>query len=142
MQKGTFQPIRGEKSDEVIPLTRMPVVPDWICEEGKRIWREEGPNLLRMGLLSERDIRAFARYCQYAGLFERLSADLQNENLVVVLPNGIEGPNQKFKLAMDCDAKADKYGKQFGLSPSTRKNVPKQEQKQADDPISQLHRSA
>lgn len=136
--KGTFQPCRAETEPKVLPLSRMPIIPAWICEEGARIWREQGPGLLQRGLLTPGDIGAFSRYCQFSGLFEKLMAELANEQLVVTMPNGVEGPNQKFKLALDCQNQADKIGRQFGFTPSTRKNVPTVEQKREESPFEKL----
>lgn len=124
-KRGTFQPVRGEKSGEIMPLSRMPIAPAWICEEGKRIWRDLGPNLLRDGHLTASDTRAFARYCHLEGLFEALMAGITPETVIDTLPNGIESPAQRFKVAMDCHKEADKIGKRFGFDPASRKNVPK-----------------
>jgi P27 family predicted phage terminase small subunit len=122
--RGTYQPCREVDPQPIASLSRMPNVPDWLGDEGKRIWREQGANLLKSGLLTESDIVAFSRYCQYAGLFERLMRELSTDDLVLTLPNAITTPNPKFKMALDCQNQADKLGKQFGLSPATRKNVP------------------
>ena len=122
--RGTYQPCRDIEPQAITPLSRMPNVPDWLGDEGKRIWREQGANLLKAGLLSDSDIIAFSRYCQYAGLFERLMRELSTDDLVLVLPNAITTPNPKFKMALDCQNQADKIGRQFGLSPATRKNLP------------------
>jgi P27 family predicted phage terminase small subunit len=141
-KKGTLQPIRANKDTDVVPLSRMPYVPDWICEEGKRIWREQGPNLLRKGLLGEEDVSAFARYCQFAGLFENLMSKLPTDQLIIKGFAGMDVANPRFKLAMDCQVQADKLGRQFGLSPSTRKEVPRPEPKKDDNPLGDLLRSA
>lgn len=118
----------------------MPNVPEWIGDEGKRIWREQGANLLKSGFLTESDIVAFSRYCQYAGLFERLMRELSTDELVLTLPNAITTPNPKFKMALDCQNQADKLGKQFGLSPATRKNVPPPKEAEPEDFFEQFLR--
>lgn len=137
---GTYQPSRDIEPQTVIPLLRMPPVPEWICEEGKRKWREEGPNLLRTGLLASSDVGSFARYCQFAGLFEKLMGELSGKPMVVTMPNGVEGPNQLFKMAVDCQNQADKLGRQFGLSPSTRKNVPLPKAEEEEDEFDRVFR--
>ena len=131
--KGTYQPSREVKPQVVNALSRMPNVPEWIGDEGKRIWREQGANLLKSGLLTESDMVAFSRYCQYAGLFERLMRELSTDELVLTLPNAITTPNPKFKMALDCQNQADKLGKQFGLSPATRKKVPPPQEGEPED---------
>lgn len=118
----------------------MPVVPDYICEQGKRIWREVGPKLLEAELLTENEIFAFARYCNYMGLYARLMEELGTEELIVVLPNGTPTPNPKWKMANDCQDRADRLGRQFGLSPSTRKDVPAKRTGMKENPILALLR--
>ena len=131
--KGTHQPYRDTEPQAVTPLSRMPNVPDWLGDEGKRIWREQGANLIKVRLLTESDIFTFSRYCQYAGLFERLMKELSTDDLVLVLPNAITTPNPKFKMALDCQNQADRIGRQFGLSPATRKNVPQPREAEPED---------
>ena len=137
---GTYQASRDIEPQAVTPLTRMPTIPEWICDEGKRIWREEGPNLLRTGILTASDIGSFSRYCQFSGLFEKLMAQLVGQELVVTMPNGVEGPNPTFKMAIDCQNQADKLGRQFGLSPSTRKNVPLPKAAEPEDEFDRIYR--
>lgn len=122
--QGTYKPGRDTEPQAVTPLSRMPPVSDWICDEGKRTWREQGANLIRAGLLTDEDIPFFARFCHFTGMFEKLTAEMANESIVVTLNNGVTAPNPKHKIALDFHKEAEKLGKQFGFSPATRKNVP------------------
>ena len=88
-RRGTYLPGRDDKPQAATPLTELPPVPQWIGDDGKRVWLEQGSTLLKAGLLSESDIVTFSRYCQYAGMFERLMKELGNEDLVLTLPNAI-----------------------------------------------------
>lgn len=140
VQRGTNQPYRMKKETEepqLKTLSRMPVVPDYICPMGQRIWRETGPKLLEAGLLTDNEIFAFGRYCHYMGLYMRLMGELNEEEIIVTLPNGVDVPNPKWKMANDCQDRADRLGKQFGLSPSTRKDVPAKQEKR-EHPLAAL----
>lgn len=139
--KGTFQPIRAENQSDIVPLSRMPVVPDWICDEGKGIWREYGPNLLRKGLLSEQDLFSFETLCHNWGMYKKLIIEMAkgNDTPTIVQPNGIEGINPKLKAAHECLKIGNELAKHFGLTPATRKLVPAKKD-EVSDPVGDLLR--
>lgn len=134
-KRGTFQKVRAT-SGKIVPLNRMPPMPAWLCIEGQKIWREQGPKLVRDGLLSDSDTQNFAKYCQFSGMFERIMAKLSEktdaDQWITSSSNGTEMIDPLFKMAMDCQNQSDKIARQFGLSPATRKNVPKKAEKKGN----------
>ena len=141
VQRGTNQPCRmkkGGKSAVTSPPVKLPSPPKYLHERGRIIWKKYGKSLMEQGLLAENEFLAFGRFCQEMGLYEQLMEELQDEHLIVTLPNFIQTPNPKLKLAHDCQDRADRLGRQFGLSPSSRKDMPAQKNDNKPHPLAGL----
>lgn len=140
-KRGQSQPVKLNRSgsDESIgPKTKLPTAPKYLSKEARGIWRKLGKTLADAGLLSETETYAFGRYCQAMGLYERLMEELNSEDLTVALPNGIIATNPKLKIANDYQTQADRLGRQFGLSPSSRKDVPAKKKDAVENPLMAL----
>lgn len=58
------RPTQQDRSSEPKPNAIAPVAPDWMEPEAKVAWEYLAPKMERLGILTEIDGNAFARYCQ------------------------------------------------------------------------------
>lgn len=127
--KGTYRPDRAA-SNEPQPQVKAPSCPAWLHAEAKREWKRIIKILLANGLVTELDRAALAAYCQaYAEWWEMER---------VIKENGRWGMSETGyfyqmpwvnirNAALD---RMDKFGKQFGYSPSARTRVSAEPEKE------------
>lgn len=53
-----------DRGKEPKPEAKAPPAPDWLEPEAKVVWKYLAPKMERLGILTEIDGNAFARYCQ------------------------------------------------------------------------------
>ncbi len=126
--KGTLRPDLAREEVPIIPLSRMPVVPDWICEHGKRVWREVGPKVLERGHLDAEGVETFAQYCHWMGLVRECVEKIGDSHTVVGF-GGSELVNPLYKLMNDAQKNADRIGPKFGILPLDRQRIPDKKDK-------------
>lgn len=58
------RPAQQDRGKEPKPVALSPVRPDWLLPEAAAAWDYLAPKMERLGILTEIDGNAFARYCQ------------------------------------------------------------------------------
>lgn len=106
----------------------VPEPPEWLESYAKGKWREAAPPLHRMGLLSEVDLSFFAAYCQSYARW-RAAEEWISENGGTILLRDKDGKARSVVRAPQAItaqaalADMNRFGSQFGLSPSSRTSI-------------------
>jgi P27 family predicted phage terminase small subunit len=134
---------RGHRSlpkpeEEITPLALMPEAPSWLAPEAQREWTALAPKLFRLGLLTEVDGAALAAYCSSLATWARCQRVLDEEGLVVVLPNGYTQQHAMVAIANKALDKIRQFGSEFGLSPASRSRLHVPAPGDPVDPIADL----
>ena len=116
------------RRDEPQPGTKPPRCPSWMRPEAKAAWRLLVPKLARLGLLTEIDGNALARYCDAWARWKSAAESLAKNGefytkkgpdgaLLGVFPHPAAG--QYIKLAQ----MLNRLESDFGLTPSARADL-------------------
>jgi P27 family predicted phage terminase small subunit len=120
------RPIRAEPQPPV--PAEMPKPPAYLTATAKKQWRQLGPELHRLGLLTVIDITTFAALCQAYGdwvearaaIADMAAADPISHGLTVKGSTGSLVQNPVVAIAERAAQDMVKYGAKFGLSPTDR----------------------
>lgn len=114
-------PSKEERVQQNI-LTEMPPPPDYLGDYGTKEWLRTGPNLVRMKMLGESDLPAFAAYCMNIELMINAQLDIKENGMQVM---GHRGWVRNPAIAAFGQASTAIRGfvSEFGLSPSARSRI-------------------
>lgn len=137
------RPLNKKEAKPVVPLT-MPDPPEFLNEEGKREWFRRGPDLLRLGILTEADVAPFAAYCQAYGrwhaaeltLIEMGRSDLLTGAMLINTKGGNTIQNPMLGVANRAQEQMTRLAAEFGMTPSARSRINVDEL--ANDPLALL----
>ena len=106
----------------------VPEPPEWLESYAKGKWREAAPPLHRMGLLSEVDLSFFAAYCQSYARWRAAEEWISENGGTIVLRDKDGNARSVVRAPQAITAQAaladmNRFGSQFGLSPSSRTNI-------------------
>jgi hypothetical protein len=93
------------------PMVGLPMCPDTLTGNARRIWEEKGPGLVRAGVMTELDGPAFADWCMSEALIDRYR-QLGDEI-------GIDDIRTALNLLKERRAQHA----QFGMTPSSRSKI-------------------
>ena len=121
---------RPISDDEPKPLVTpgVPEPPDWLEAYAKDEWGVVAPELHRMGLLTAVDLTAFAAYCQSYARW-RTAEEWMSENGNTIVLRDKDGKTKavgraaQAMVAQAALADMNRFGSQFGLSPSARTSI-------------------
>jgi len=127
---------RGPKTKNLqlrrITPGRAPRRPRWLQGHARKKWESLVPQLRDIGLIREVDVDLLAAYCQAYGEFMDLTELITEPLIKTVKGNWIQHPglacrNAAYKRMLQ-------IGKEFGLSPKSRKDLDclKQKAKESD----------
>ena len=119
------RPTQQDRSGEPKPIALAPVAPDWMEPEAKVAWEYLAPKMERLGILTEIDGNAFARYCQTWAKWRTCEDFLAQHGDVYAAKNAkgkVTGfvQHPQVNTAIKLDAALFAMEKQFGLTPSAR----------------------
>ena len=121
---------RPISDDEPKPLVSpgVPGPPDWLEAYAKDEWGVVAPELHRMGLLTLVDLTAFAAYCQsYARWRTAEEWITEHGEAIEILDRKGKVRNviraQQCQTSREALADMNRFGSQFGLSPSARTSI-------------------
>ena len=109
-------------------LTDVPAPPEWLEGYAKDEWRTLAPVLHGLGLLSEIDLSFFAAYTQSYARW-RAAEEWLTENSGAIILRDKDGKVRQISRAPQAVtaqaalADMNRYGSQFGLSPSSRTSI-------------------
>ena len=82
------RPIKTEEMEQLVGQVEEAVeasaeikAPDWVSEEGRKVWEFLAPRLLAMRILQRIDTLTFGRYCQDFGRWITLSKVIEDEGM-------------------------------------------------------------
>ncbi len=121
---------RPISDDEPKPLVSagVPEPPDWLEPYAKNIWGVLAPELHRLGLLTVLDLTTWAAYCQSYARWRTAEEWLtEHEETIELLDkkNKLRNVIRASACQTSREALADmnRFGSQFGLSPSARTSI-------------------
>ena len=121
---------RPISDDEPKPLVSpgVPDPPDWIESYAKDIWGVLAPELHRRGLLTGLDLTTWAAYCQSYARWRTAEEWLSEHDETIELrdrKNKVRNVIRASACQTSREALADmnRFGSQFGLSPSARTSI-------------------
>lgn len=114
---------RPGNTKEPQPQRIAPPPPSHLKGEAKREWRRLASELERMGLLTECDRAAFAIYCEAWAEYIMFRGMLESEGWFKETSNGYRQPHEAVALYKQAEQKILKYGREFGLTPSSRTGI-------------------
>jgi P27 family predicted phage terminase small subunit len=102
---------------------RVPPPPDHLKGLARRKWQKMAAQLHKIGVLTEIDQDALARYCVTYQRWREAEAKIAREGEVVLTVNGNQIQNPYLAIANRCMAQLNTLGAEFGLTPSSRAKV-------------------
>ncbi len=103
--------------------------PPWLDAVAKAEWRRLEPELARLGLLTVLDVAKFAGYCRWYARWRRYESQLsalarkKSGELLVMKKSGIVLQHPLVSMAKQAADMMNRFGSQFGLSPSDRASL-------------------
>ena len=113
---------------------RLPNAPAHLSAIGKKEWRRLGKEMLKLGLLSNIDMAAFAAYCQQYAMWVEASERVRDEGVIVYAKNGFPMMSQHLTIQNKAQAEMRKWLVEFGMTPSSRSRV-EVDKRKAEDPM-------
>lgn len=108
------------------PVNEGPQPPEWLNEEGRRVWNELAPRLTAMKILQIVDATTFGRYCQTFGTWVKLQHVLDEEGTTYES----ESPHGTYQRSHPAFNQADRLNRTliqmesgFGLNPADRQRL-------------------
>ncbi len=131
---GTVHYLRGNHSkkpasallDAVVPRTEISDPPEHLDEVALAEWRRLGPELARLGLVSQVDRAAQALYCSAWSHWvqaENKLRELGDDGLIGRTPNGFKQMGVWLMISNRAAEQVHKFMTEFGMSPSSRSRV-------------------
>lgn len=117
--RGSWQSKYGRAPGEVAPDVRAPDAPEWIGDVAREEWDRIVPELLALGLLARIDRATLTGYCVAWETYTRLYQDVRDHGDTYSTEKGIR-VRPEVKLLAEAAMNLIRFGRQFGLSPSSR----------------------
>lgn len=123
------------------PVIKIPDCPEWVNDEGRKIWDELAPRLERIGLLTEVDLYTFAFGCNAGGKHIQMEKEIKEYGVSCIHTNkgGNDNEVKRPQVAVS-DKSFEQFFKmvvEFGLSPSARNKI-EIKTESVDDPMEAL----
>jgi P27 family predicted phage terminase small subunit len=125
LKKLTGRSHHKQNPDEPKPErpSAVPPAPRWLGPVAKGLWRKMAKDLWELGVLTEIDLDALARYCVCWERWRKAERIIKEQGEIVKTPNGYSAQNPYLAIANKCLKQLDSLGAEFGCTPSTRTRV-------------------
>jgi len=120
--EGTFRPDRANKN-EPKPDPGIPDPPECLSPVALEKWKRITPELESLGLLTQIDGDALARYCQHYAIWVEAVGNVQEIGLVVKSKKGNPIQNPYLGIANRANDILAKLESEFGMTPSSRTRI-------------------
>lgn len=120
--QGTFRPDRANKN-EPKPDPGIPEPPECLSPVALEKWKAITPELEVLGLLTQIDGDAIARYCQHYAIWVEAMTQLQKTGLVVRTKEGNPIQSPYLGIANRANDILAKLEAEFGMTPSSRGRI-------------------
>lgn len=128
---------RGSKlarhaKDNPDPAVEAPQPPDWLDDIARTEWFYIVGELVSLGVVARIDRAALAGYCNAYSSLVKADRDIQEHGETATTDKGYEYQRPAVGMRAEARTAMLKYLREFGLSPSSRRNVNAQEKPKAD----------
>lgn len=113
----------GELKDELKPDVCLPDPPAHLLPEAKVEWVRLGPEMIRLGLITQLDRAEFASYCQHWARWvqaETKLKELGDSGLIDTTPSGYKQMGVWLQISHRAADGMHKSAREFGMTPSAR----------------------
>lgn len=137
--------LRGEAthSEPEVPLKAAPMAPTmpeaWLDskasrwnKERRRVWRHTVKELDALGVLGRADLEVLRSFVEAVVLRDRVTAELDGQNLVIVDEEGRSARNPNLVTLNQALGSVDRFARQLGCSPAIRLRMPRPEEPDED----------
>lgn len=114
--------------------------PSYLSNYGKKEWKRISPLLLKNGLLTEADVSALAAYCQAYNRWLEAEKLIRTYGYTAMTDKGNIIQRPEVGIANKAMDEMLKYGKEFGLTPSSRSSLHIDKPEEVEDPFMQFMR--
>jgi len=122
--QGTYRSDRAVSNEAKFPVpSRMPKPPDGLNEEGEKLWRVIGKQLLDVGLFTSADSVALEMLCMAYGRMKEADRLIILEGMVLKSSNGGYYQNPYLAIANRSWEQVRSMLSEFGLTPAERTRV-------------------
>ncbi len=104
-------------------LTRAPVCPQFLKGLARTQWNKMAPQLARLGVLTNIDLDALARYCTLYQRWRDAEREVARLGVIIRTTNGNLVQNPHLNVANRCNEQLNSLAAEFGLTPSSRSKV-------------------
>ena len=105
------------------PPRYKPRCPSHLSDEAKKEWRRISKELYYLGLLSKLDRAFLAAYCQVYARWVKAEQKISEEGEVFITEKGFPMQSPWVSIANKAMDLMNKFGSEFGMSPSSRTRV-------------------
>lgn len=113
----------GELREDLKPDVVLPDPPEHLMAEAKAEWVRLGPEMIRLGLITQLDRAEFALYCQYWARWTQAElklAELQEAGLIETTPSGYRQIGVWLQISNRAAEGMHRSADKFGMTPSAR----------------------
>lgn len=118
-----------EKTDEILKP------PSYLSTYAKKEWKRIAPMLIKNNLLTDADITTLAAYCQAYHRWIEAEKAIRIYGMVCKTDKGNIIQRPEVGIANKAMSEMVKYGKEFGLTPSSRSQLHIEKPEEAEDPF-------
>lgn len=116
--------------------------PAWLGTYAKKEWGRILPLLETNGIITDADYMALCAYCQSVDTWITAEKIKRAEGVVAVTSNGTDVQHPAVNIANSALANILKFGREFGLTPSSRANLSAEKHETEENPLLTLMRRA
>lgn len=109
--------------------------PSFLSRYAKKEWKRIAPLLLKNKLLTDADVSALAAYCQAYHRWIEAEKLIRTYGYTSITDKGNIVQRPEVSIANKAMDAMIKYGKEFGLTPSSRTNLHIENPEEAEDPF-------
>ena len=129
---------RALPKNEPRPELGAPDMPEWLPEDAKDEWQRVAPELSRLGLLARIDGTSLAAYCEAFSRWKQAVEIMARDGVTFVTSAGYVAQHPAVGIANKAMAEMLKFGREFGLTPSSRGRMSLPGEKPEADPMEKL----
>lgn len=116
--------------------------PQWLGAEAKKEWKRIFPLLEKNGLITDADFMALCAYCQSVDTWIAAEKLKRAEGLTTTTSNGTEVQHPAVNVANSALSNILKFGREFGLTPSSRTGLSAEKHESDENPLLTLMKRA
>lgn len=116
--------------------------PPWLGKHAKAEWKRIFPLLEKNGLVTDADYMTLCAYCQNVDTWICAEKQKRVEGITTTTSNGCEIQHPAVGIANTAMTNMLKFGREFGLTPSSRSDLSAEKFENADNPLLSLMKRA